>query len=703
MAKTVKPYWAMYPNLIYLKHLPVQKSYISHLGVASGSKRGNLRKGTPTEIWTDTLRRTGFGITPETLGQKQSLTGLKPQDMTYKSTSHYLRQMAGTEKMNKSMGADSQARPSSGRPAYKSPEEYYDEVLALKKEREVEQLLDPSKSEEMRRTLTDKRPDTGTVIHSMKQKIMKLEHSLKDREAAFSKLQSDLKATKIEEFKIQTEMLHREITRLNNVKSGSTVSKSNVNNTSSAKENPSKLRALQETIMRMNEKNVRLQTENKTLKQDLQKALEEKALTADKKKEYEDMNKKELMTALTKLEKRLDRAEGDTLSIVSDVDGRRTKTEGKIVLEGSVAQRLDQLDKRESELLEELAKQKVIMKRLKEDRTHYRKKGDDKDREIKSLKKEIDELQAELDGFYDKDKSATPRVPTPRRKSAASSSTRRASPTSTVMSSASATVEKERLKKAEAFKENHAAKHIQREWRGYKQRNREEEERRVRRQRVHDFEEKHAAKTIQKRWRLHNAQEREANEATELIQAAMRGHSTRQANMKRMRGYMAEEDSSASDLDGAADFIQSSMRGHQHRTNTIHSLSKPSDDIDDESVEFMQAAIRAHLARKQQLNNYHSRDSSRGASPHYSSPRTRSPALSHIRNLDSAGEDVDSDDVYSVRSARSKASVSSRPSRTSSRPQSAVKKSRTPPSPASSDDDDDSDDDIVVTTNKRLF
>jgi hypothetical protein len=25
------------------------------------------------------------------------------------------------------------ARPSSGRPAYKSPEEYYDEVLALKK------------------------------------------------------------------------------------------------------------------------------------------------------------------------------------------------------------------------------------------------------------------------------------------------------------------------------------------------------------------------------------------------------------------------------------------------------------------------------------------------------------------------------------------------------------------------------------------
>lgn len=33
----------------------------------------------------------------------------------------------------------------------------------IKKEKEIEQLLDPSKSEEMRRTLADKRPDTGVV------------------------------------------------------------------------------------------------------------------------------------------------------------------------------------------------------------------------------------------------------------------------------------------------------------------------------------------------------------------------------------------------------------------------------------------------------------------------------------------------------------------------------------------------------------
>ena len=33
-----------------------------------------------------------------------------------------------------------------------------------KKEKEIEQLLDPSKSEEMRRTLADKKPDAGVVM-----------------------------------------------------------------------------------------------------------------------------------------------------------------------------------------------------------------------------------------------------------------------------------------------------------------------------------------------------------------------------------------------------------------------------------------------------------------------------------------------------------------------------------------------------------
>ena len=48
------------------------------------------------------------------------------------------------------------------------------------------------------------------------------------------------------------------------------------------KETPSRLKALQETIMRMNEKNVRLTAENKGLKEDLDKFMEDKARAKDK-------------------------------------------------------------------------------------------------------------------------------------------------------------------------------------------------------------------------------------------------------------------------------------------------------------------------------------------------------------------------------------------------------------------------------------
>ena len=52
---------------------------------------------------------------------------------------------------------------------------------------------------------------------------------------------------------------------------------------------------------------------------------------------------------------------------------------GKITLEGNTAQKLDQLDRRETELLEEADKQRAIIKRLKEDRAHYRRKTEEKE------------------------------------------------------------------------------------------------------------------------------------------------------------------------------------------------------------------------------------------------------------------------------------------------------------------------------------
>ena len=48
-------------------------------------------------------------------------------------------------------------------------------------------------------------------------------------------------------------------------------------------------------------------------------------------------------------------------------------------LEGDVNQRLDQLDKRETELLKKIEKQNELIEKLKEDRTYYRAKCEEKE------------------------------------------------------------------------------------------------------------------------------------------------------------------------------------------------------------------------------------------------------------------------------------------------------------------------------------
>lgn len=47
-------------------------------------------------------------------------------------------------------------------------------------------MLDPTKNEEMRRTMGEKRAESGAVIQSLKQKILKLENQIRDKEANYA-------------------------------------------------------------------------------------------------------------------------------------------------------------------------------------------------------------------------------------------------------------------------------------------------------------------------------------------------------------------------------------------------------------------------------------------------------------------------------------------------------------------------------------
>ena len=90
-------------------------------------------------------------------------------------------------------------------------------------------------------------------------------------------------------------LLHIFIVVLNRRAAGST--------SRDVKDNSKKLKSLQETILKMNEKNYKLQSENKSLKTDLDKLMEKSDRIKTDQAKYGDMNTRELRATVSKLEK----------------------------------------------------------------------------------------------------------------------------------------------------------------------------------------------------------------------------------------------------------------------------------------------------------------------------------------------------------------------------------------------------------------
>ncbi|XP_012939651.1 IQ domain-containing protein E [Aplysia californica] len=560
------------------------------LTLANTYRAASPRRKTPTEFFVDTLRKTGVGLSSET-NKSQSMTGLKgPNDRQYPymSTPHYLRQVMGAERVPRS--DDPAARPSAGTPNYKSPEEYYDEILGLrkqiaalnhdsatsktkirrleedntKKEKEIEGLLNPGKNGELRRTLGDRQADSSAVVHSLKQKILKLEQQLRDKEGAYNKLQADLKTTKLDEMRVQMEAMYAEVLRLQ-MSRDTGVEKSRGGDTTA------KVKALNETVIRLSKTNEQLQVENKALKDDLHRALEDSEAKLDVKRDYADMNRKELLLTLTKFEKRLDRAEsrmdGDTMSLLSQESSR--KPQGKVDLQGSVEDRLQQLDQRETELLDEVDRLKSSLRRHRDD------------------KKRTD------------DGSSLP--PTPRRRQSKAyedgtgSRPQSGRKSSRVEAGSRPTSSRSRDGRVENFTQKHAATSIQRQWRNRQQRKQEEEQRQVaarkiqsvwkdrkNKQNVQAFRENRAAKKIQHEWLdyKHRRYDDEVDQAAYTIQSALKGHRARRQRMK----DWDPEDYESSETDDGVFLIQSSLRGHHTRTHQLRNWRNQYSDDDADSV-----------------------------------------------------------------------------------------------------------------------
>ncbi|KAG8523793.1 IQ domain-containing protein E [Galemys pyrenaicus] len=275
-----------------------------------------------------------------------------------------------------------------GTPVYREKEDMYDEIIELKKslhtqksdvdlmrtklrrleeennrkDRQIEQLLDPSRGPDFVRTLAEKRPDTGWVINGLKQRILKLEQQCKDKDSTikygdagrpcpqahrklflflllcpgnagaamltlhlgFSKLQTDMKTTNLEEMRIAMETYYEEIHRLQTLLASSETTGKKYDPLSGAmfrphglfvprppvekKIGPKRQKKVSSALLSLSRSVQELTEENQSLKEDLDRVLSNSP-TGSKIKGYVEWSKPRLLRRIAELEKKINSME----------------------------------------------------------------------------------------------------------------------------------------------------------------------------------------------------------------------------------------------------------------------------------------------------------------------------------------------------------------------------------------------------------
>ncbi|XP_076779649.1 IQ domain-containing protein E isoform X6 [Arvicanthis niloticus] len=220
----------------------------------------------------------------------------------------------------------------SGTSVYREKEDMYDEIIELKKslhmqksdvdlmrtklrrleeensrkDRQIEQLLDPGRGPDFVRTLAEKKPDTGWVITGLKQRIFRLEQQCKEKDNTINKLQTDMKTTNLEEMRIAMETYYEEIHRLQTLLASSeaTGKKPMVEKKLGVK----RQKKMSSALLNLTRSVQELTEENQSLKEDLDRMLSNSP-TVSKIKGYVDWSKPRLLRRIAELEKKVSSSE----------------------------------------------------------------------------------------------------------------------------------------------------------------------------------------------------------------------------------------------------------------------------------------------------------------------------------------------------------------------------------------------------------
>nr|XP_020498701.1 IQ domain-containing protein E [Labrus bergylta] len=473
---------------------------------------------------------------------------------------------------------------------YRDKEDMYDEIIHLKKnlhaqkfdnqqmkaklrrleednakrEKQIEELLDPPKGSQYSLSFVDKKKDSGMVVNGLKQRILRLEQQCREKENTLSKLQSELRTTNLEELKISVETYSEEIKRLRILLEAAEKS-----NRVESKCSQRQQKSLSSMVHRLSEDLKQLQQENMALREELNTDS-----PAGGVKGYREWSKQRLLRRLLEVEKRLEdsRRHAHSPKSISQLDqevqaspteilGFTMATEA-VVSVGMITEEweevsdlrgaVSQLEKEKAELQEKLSSNDDELKQLRAGREELKKETElwkaeqtkERDKESEQHKEELDQLWARIQTLEDRSKAAQAELLA---LSATSPEDKKDNEDTPAASGLVSEEERDTGGKDETKKREEEA-------------SRTDEDKRAREK---------AALVIQTSWRKHRRRD------IVMLQSALRGHLYRESQLKDLqndRKKKAEEaiNSIASSTEGGLDAvaltkIQSAFRGHLAR------------------------------------------------------------------------------------------------------------------------------------------
>ncbi|XP_032384546.1 IQ domain-containing protein E isoform X2 [Etheostoma spectabile] len=294
-----------------------------------------------------------------------------------------------------------------------------------KREKQIEELLDPTKGSEYTRSLVDKKKEGSVVLNGLKQRILKLEQHCREKENALSKLQSELRTTNLEELKITVETYFDEIQRLKILLEAAEKSRAE------SKSSQRQQKVLSSTVRHLSENLKQLQQENTALREELNTDSPAGGI-----KGYREWSKQRLLRRLLEVEKRLEdsrrHAQSAKHSGRLDQEVQATSTEilgfpmatvavvsvGTSTEEGEevsdLREHLGQLEKEKVEFQETLSSKDDILNQLRKEREELETKterwkaeqSNEREEERQQHKQELDQLWARIQTLEDKGKPA---------------------------------------------------------------------------------------------------------------------------------------------------------------------------------------------------------------------------------------------------------------------------------------------------------